>query len=206
MNVRPCQIAILSCIALLIVGCATPTGLVPLSTYNASADARIRIATDSGSIWLFPNQTCTQVDVPRSFLGMPIMPSTKTALNPSLSKGADIGMPKPAMPHGRAFNETVIQAGQPLTIMGKQVFTYIAPNPVYDSDTVCGPIFATFVPKPGHDYEIFIGPHRHGEFPLASCEIYLRELKMDEGAVKSVPVEPASGDLQCNSRKTDSLH
>lgn len=198
MNVRVCRTTISACALFLLAGCATPAGIMPLATYNPATDARIRVDNGSGQMWLFPNQTCTQVDVPRRILGVTHFPSTKTAYNPALTKIVDIGMPKPDQLHGPTYNELVIQAGQPLTIMGSQEYFNGDTNPLDNSIDACGPVFTTLDPKPGHDYEVFM--------PVAgNCALFLRELKTEVGMVKAIPVAPASGALQCNSRRIEFL-
>lgn len=206
MNIRMFQAALSTGVILLIAGCATSSGLAPLNSYDPGTDARIGYSVNGyDSFWLFPDQTCSQVDVPRHLLGMPMMPGTATAYNPALLQKADFGMPKPVMSRGGSFRQFVVKGGQPLTIMGKLVMTYISPDPVYDTAEACGPVFTTFIPVAGHDYDVFMGQSQPGKPIIVSCKLFVRELRTvndpntGTSIVKFIPVVPAGGVDECKA-------
>lgn len=206
MSIRMFQTALSIGLILLIAGCATSSGLAPLTSYDPGIDARIGYrANGYDSFWLFPDQTCSQVDVPRHLLGMSMMPDTTTAYNLTLSEKTDFGMPKPVMSRGGSFRQFVVKGGQPLTIMGKLVMTYISPDPAYDTADACGPVFTTFIPVAGHDYEVYMGQGQPGKPIIVSCKLFVHELRTVNdpntgvSIVKSIPVAPASGVDQCTA-------
>ena len=189
--------AMVMAVSLLNAGCTTPVGVIPASAYNPITDARIRVYSVPGHyIWLFPNQTCAQIVDPMHrgvrFLGI------STGLDHFL-RTKHIGMPEAVNDYDAKYNEFVIKAGEPLAVKAQyaEVLTEDPLNhAIFSGGATCGPKFATLLPEPGHDYEVYSDTY-WPERGLNDCNLHLRELKDVAGQITAVPAAPASGAFQC---------
>ncbi|MHB0991236.1 MAG: hypothetical protein ACYC3O_05560 [Burkholderiales bacterium] len=193
--------AIVTVVSLLTAGCATPVGVIPPSAYNPTTDARIRVySVPDHYIWLFPNQTCAQIVDPSHrgiwFLGI------STGLDHFL-RTKHIGMPEAANDYDAKYNEFVIKAGEPLTLKAQYV-EVLTEDPlnhaIFSGGATCGPRFATLIPEPGHDYEVYSDTY-WPERGMNDCNLHVRELKQVAGEVTAVPIGQASGAFQCDAVK-----
>lgn len=185
--------------SIICAACAAPVGVIPAAAYNPASDARIRVySVPDHYIWLFPNQTCAQVvganDRGKNFLGV------STGVDQFL-RTVHIGMPVPDNEHDARYNEFVIKAGEPVTLMAKYI-ELVAADPlmpyVINGGETCGPRVATLLPKAGHDYEVFSDTYwpAHG---MNECLVHLREIKQAGDKFNAAPAESTDGVFTCNA-------
>ena len=183
--------------SIICAACAPPVGVLPPDSYNPASDARIRVySVPDHYIWLFPDQTCAQV-VSANYRGKKFL-GVSTGVD-QLLRTVHIGMPEPDNEHDARYNEFVVKAGEPLTLMAKYIELVVA-DPlmpyVINGGKPCGPRVATLLPKAGHDYEAFSNTYwpTHG---MNDCLVHLREIKHVKGRFIAVRAESKDGAFTC---------
>ncbi len=174
---------------ILMCGCASQ----PVQTnYDPLTQARIR-AYKGGTTYFYPNAACasrnrkdgfgaTDFTIPNHIVGMPIpknAPYSKTTFD-SISE----------MLGYVPFNEYIVAANKAITIQaylilpnssqisgfqGGSVVTI--QNPSYFT---CEPVFGTFTPQAGKDYEVYLA--------RPNCEFRMREIVLKNGEVTALPI------------------
>jgi hypothetical protein len=131
------QFILMSMFLLILAGCMTAAD--PARINEQRSTARIRVYQQADAM-LYPGEYCYGSKSPRAIraseTGFSIFGSSKRA-----------GMPVTGDIPG-AYNEFVIEAGKPLTVMLKLAFERDGVK------SICGPLGSTFFPQAGKNYDI----------------------------------------------------
>ena len=142
---------------------------------NPANSARVRVYQQA-NITLYPGEFCYGSDNPQAIhaakMGFSIFGTHKRE-----------GIPVTADIPG-AYNEYVIQAGKPLTVMlqweGEQKGVKVS----------CGPIGSTLYPQPGKDYDVTMGYS-------GNCFVQIRELYATSPGKAVARLAPAGSSFAC---------
>ena len=156
---------------LTLTGCMTA---VDSSRINAqSSTAKIRVYQQA-DVMLYPGEHCYGSKSPRAIR------ASKTGFS-IFGTRKRVGMPVTGDIPG-AYNEYVIDAGKPLTVMLKLAFESGGVN------SICGPLGSTFFPQAGKHYDVTM------RNSAEQCMVQIRELheiSTGKAVAQLTPVSPS---------------